>query len=450
MLRTIANHALAAAGARDGYDGLPRPPVPLDSADCPDPALAEAARLAWQRAATLAAAHGLRHAQTTLVAPLGAAERILGCAAYGVDPIPALVAFARLPGGGFRRTPNPQALRALAALGYDAERIAQIVAHAVGRGTLVGAPAIDHRALRERGFTEAALQALESALANALDIRFVFNRWTLGLEFCTRVLGFSHAELDDYGFDMLCGLGFGEDDIAAANAWCCGAMTFEGAPGLDPAHLAVFDGPRREGTGQRALTPLAQIRMMAAVQPYVSGGVGRTLALPAEATIEDCAAAVVAARQLGLKGLMVAREGAAIPVPAEQPRAIAARRLRETPAPVERPLAPSGSGRADPPLRERLTVIEGGEHSAGAPQPTAEGGGGALAILGPAGPLGRSQALAIALTARDVAAAAEEHHETCSRDRAEARCPDCGSFALVRTEAGAKCGICGAVHSCRE
>ncbi len=279
----------------------------------------------------------------------------------------------------------------------------------------------------------------------------MFNRWTLGLEFCTRVLGFSHAELDDYGFDMLCGLGFTEDEIAAANAWSCGAMGFEGAPGLDPAHLAVFDGPRRQGTGQRALTTLAQIRMMAAVQPYLSGGVGRTLAMPAEATIEDCAGAVVAARQLGLKGLMVAREGAAIPVPAELPREIAQRRLRETQGPSERRPTTFGGGESDPPpLRERLTVIEGGEHPAGAPQPTAEGGGGALAILGPAGPLGRSQALAIALTARDVAAAAEEHHETCGQGQAQSRCPDCGSFALLRTEAGAKCGICGAVHRCRE
>ena len=450
VLRVIANHARAASGAREGYEGLPCAPVPLDAADCPDPALAEAARLAWQRAANLVAAHGLRHAQTTLVAGLGAAERILGCAAYGIDPLPAVVAFERLPGGGFRKTVSREALAALAALGYEEAQVAAIVAHAVGRNTLVGAPAIDHRSLRERGFTEAALQALEAALAHALDIRFVFNRWTLGPEFCTRVLGFSLAELDDYGFDMLAGLGYGEDEIAVANAWCCGAMGFEGAPGLDAAHLAVFDGPRRQGTGTRALTPLAQLRMMAAVQPYLSGGVGRGLALPAEATIEDCAGAVIAARQLGLKGLMVAREGAAIPVPAEAPQHIAARRLRDSAAPPPRPGASVGAG--DPPsLRERLTVIEGGEHPAGAPQPTAHAGrAGPLAMLGAAALGGRSQALAIALTARDMAAAVEELHETCRTDGAAGRCPDCGNFALLRTEAGTKCGICGAVHGCRE
>ncbi len=459
VLRVIANHARAAAGARDGYEALPCPPVALDAADCPDPALAEAARLAWQRAATLAAAHGVRHAQTTLVAPLGASERILGCAACGIDPLPATITYERLPGAGFRKGVSREALAALASLGYDETQVAGFVAHAVGRNTLVGAPAIDHRALRERGFTEAALQALEGALANALDIRFVFNRWTLGAEFCTRVLGFSLAELDDYGFDMLAGLGFSESEIAAANAWCCGASCFEGAPGLDAEHLGVFDGPRRQGGGKRALTTMAQLRMMAAVQPYVSGGVGRALALPAEATIEDCAAAVGAARQLGLKGLMVAREGAAIAVPADVPQLIV-RRLHEPSTPPDRRFGPPGRSAAAPPsLRERLTVIEGGEHPSSAPQPTAQAGGTAMAIArGTAGwnalapnVLGRSQALAIALTARDMAAAAnEEHHETCRTDRADARCQDCGSFALLRTEAGAKCGICGAVHRCSE
>jgi len=76
------------------------------------------------------------------------------------------------------------------------------------------------------------LNPLEQNLAAAFDIRFAFNRWTLGEEFCTKGLGFTSEQLNDVSFDMLTALGFSRQQIEDANTYCCGAMTLEGAPHL--------------------------------------------------------------------------------------------------------------------------------------------------------------------------------------------------------------------------
>src|SRR3546814_6069204 len=81
-------------------------------------------------------------------------------------------------------------------LGYDESEIEDIIRYAVGHGTLENAPGVDHAALKAKGFTTATIQALESALASAFDIRFAFNKWTLGEDFCISVLGITKAQLD--------------------------------------------------------------------------------------------------------------------------------------------------------------------------------------------------------------------------------------------------------------
>lgn len=431
-LRALRNHHRAAEGAREGYEDLPHPPMPFDAESCPDADLARAARAAWARALTLGTAHGFRNAQTTMISPLASAERILGCDAFGIEPDTALVKYERLPGGGFRKLANRHVARGLTRLGYRPEQIGDIVAHLAGHGTLDGAPCIDHRSLRARGFTVAALQALEGAAAGALDLRYAFNIWTLGEEFCTKVLGLSSRELDDYAFNMPKALGFSEAEIEAANAWCCGAQTMEDAPGLDPAHIAIFDMPRAQGRGKRALVWSASLRMMAAVQPFLSGGIGRCLATPAEASVEDCARALWSAWGLGLKGLVLERESDPISL-ADSP----ARAVEET-----GPTLVHGSGG----LRDRLVVIDGGDRPVNTPTTTSHSN-----APQPTAFAGASQALAIAVTAREVAVGAavairEEHHETCRTDAgANARCPTCGNFAPE----GARCGICGFVRGGR-
>jgi len=93
-------------------------------------------------------------------------------------------------------------------LGYAENEIEEIIRYAVGHGTLSGAPGINHVALKAKGFTTGAIQSVENALATAFDIRFVFNKWTLGEEFCQAALNLTAEQLNEPTFDMLATLGF--------------------------------------------------------------------------------------------------------------------------------------------------------------------------------------------------------------------------------------------------
>ena len=154
-----------------------------------------------------------------------------------------------------------------------------------------------------RASTTRARRRREAALATAFDIKFAFNKWTLGEAFCIERLGIAAGALDDPGFDLLAALGFSRAEIDAANTWCCGAMTLEGAPHLKPEHLPVFDCASPCGrTGTRALSAESHIRMIAAAQPFISGAISKTINMPNAATVEDCKAAYWLSWRLGLEG----------------------------------------------------------------------------------------------------------------------------------------------------
>jgi len=85
--------------------------------------------------------------------------------------------------------------------------------------------------------------------------------------------------------------------------------TIEGAPHLREEHLAVFDCAFKPRNGVRSIDPLGHIRMMGAVQPFISGAISKTVNLPNDATVEDVENAFIAAWQLGLKAVAVYRDG---------------------------------------------------------------------------------------------------------------------------------------------
>ena len=199
------------------------------------------ARQSWDDALKLGETHGYRNAQVTVIAPTGTIGLVMDCDTTGIEPDFALVKFKKLSGGGYFKIINHTVPVALKKLGYTKGQIEEIIQYAVGHGTLSGAPSISHEALLEKGFSDEVITLLEKALGDAFDIKFVFNKWTLGSDFCEKSLGFTPEQLDDIAFDMLSELGFSRKDIATANNFVCGAMTLEGAPGLEKAHLAVFD-----------------------------------------------------------------------------------------------------------------------------------------------------------------------------------------------------------------
>jgi ribonucleoside-diphosphate reductase alpha chain len=316
MLRVIRNHRRAAHGEKTGYEKVATPPVRLDHAACPDPVLIEHAKRAWDRALTLGEANGYRNAQATVVAPTGTIGLVMDCDTTGIEPDFALVKFKKLAGGGYFKIINRAVPEALRVLGYSPAEIAEIEAYAVGHGGLANAPAINHTTLTAKGFTPEAIEKVEKALPTAFDIKFVFNKWTLGEEFCREQLGIAPEDLVSPTFDLLAHLGFGKREIEAANIHACGAMTVEGAPHLKAEHYPVFDCANPCGrTGKRFLSVDSHIRMMAAAQPFISGAISKTINMPNEATVEDCKAAYLLSWKLGLKANALYRDGSKLSQP---------------------------------------------------------------------------------------------------------------------------------------
>ncbi|HAM46857.1 MAG TPA: vitamin B12-dependent ribonucleotide reductase [Alphaproteobacteria bacterium] len=316
MLRVMRNHRRAAHGETDGYEALNTLPVPLDIANCPDPELTRAAAESWDRVVEKGTKHGFRNAQATVIAPTGTIGLVMDCDTTGIEPDFALVKFKKLAGGGYFKIINRTVPQALSGLGYSSAQIEDIIAYAVGHGTLRNAPGVSHDALRERGFGDAELEAIEAGLGSAFDIKFAFNKWTLGEEFCEQILGLSGAQLSDPNFDMLRALGFSALDIEAANLYCSGAMTLEGAPHLRQQDLPVFDCANPCGRiGKRYLSVDSHIEMMAACQPFISGAISKTINMPNDATVEDCVAAYTKSWRLGLKANALYRDGSKLSQP---------------------------------------------------------------------------------------------------------------------------------------
>ncbi|MGP2492161.1 vitamin B12-dependent ribonucleotide reductase [Mesorhizobium sp. PUT5] len=324
MLRVMRNHRRAAygVGAEDtslelgGYEKLSVDPVPLEAAHVWQKELVEHARAAWDRAIELGEAHGYRNAQATVIAPTGTIGLVMDCDTTGIEPDFALVKFKKLAGGGYFKIINRAVPEALRTLGYSESQIAEIEAYAVGHGNLGQAPGVNPATLKAKGFTDEKIAALNAALKSAFDIKFVFNKWTLGEDFCRGVLGFTDEQLNDFSFEMLPALGFTRKEIEAANIHVCGAMTLEGAPFLKEEHYPVFDCANPCGKiGKRYLSVDSHIRMMAAAQPFISGAISKTINMPNDATVEDAKSAYMLSWKLALKANALYRDGSKLSQP---------------------------------------------------------------------------------------------------------------------------------------
>src|SRR5581483_8788931 len=100
-------------------------------------------------------------------------------------------------------------------------------------------------------------------------------------------------------------LGYADEQIEQIVAYINEYGTIIGAPGLAEEHLAVFD----VAVGERAISHTGHIKMMGAVQPFISGAISKTVNLPDTATVDDIAEAYLEAWHLGIKALAIYRDG---------------------------------------------------------------------------------------------------------------------------------------------
>jgi ribonucleoside-diphosphate reductase alpha chain len=233
----------------------------------------------------------------------------MDCDTTGIEPDFALVKFKKLAGGGYFKIVNQSVPLALERLGYDTKEIERIIRYAVGYGSLNGAPHVNASSLLNKGFSDAQIAAIEGVLPNVLDIRSAFGRGIINDETLTR-LGVAMAEREKPGFNVLPFLGFTDQQIEEANLHVCGSQTVEGAPGLKSEHLAVFDCANRCGAhSTRFIQPMGHVRMMSAVQPFISGAISKTVNLPNDATVEEVRNIYFESWKLGIKAVALYRDG---------------------------------------------------------------------------------------------------------------------------------------------
>lgn len=104
-------------------------------------------------------------------------------------------------------------------------------------------------------------------------------------------------------------LGYSQGEKAKILAYIEQNDTIEGAPGLRLEHLPVFDCAFKAQNGERSIAPIAHVLMMAAVQPFLSGAISKTVNMPETATVEDVEHIHLEAWRLGLKALAIYRDG---------------------------------------------------------------------------------------------------------------------------------------------
>ena len=206
MLRVLDQHRAATQGIDDSH-------VPA--------ALAEAGRDAWASATELAAEHGVRNAQATVLAPTGTIGLLMDCDTTGIEPDLGLVKMKKLVGGGTMTIVNQSVPRALRRLGYSPDQVTAITDYIDENGTIVD------------------------------------------------------------------------------------------APGLDPAHIDVFAC----SMGDNTIHYSGHVKMMAAVQPFISGAISKTVNMPEDVTVEDVEQLHIDAWRMGVKAIAIYRDNCKVAQP---------------------------------------------------------------------------------------------------------------------------------------
>ena len=148
-------------------------------------------------------------------------------------------------------------------------------------------------------------------------------------------------------------LGYPHEQVEAIAEYIAEHGHVVNAPGLRPEHYEVFDC----AMGERAISPMGHVRMMAAVQPHLSGAISKTVNMPESATVEDIERIYFEGWKLGLKALAIYRDNCKVGQPLSDARKKPAEAEAEAPAPAAQAAAPV-VGTAQPrdhrPVRRRL------------------------------------------------------------------------------------------------
>lgn len=252
---------------------------------------------------------GYRNAQTTVLAPTGTIGLLMDCDTTGIEPEFSLVKWKKLAGGGSIKMVNRVVPLALKRLGYGEESIQKILKHCLGSNSFQQAPFLNPRSLEEVGFSMDDINRMEESLLSSMKVEDVFSSHLISSK-TIQSLAEKFGTTDIFGRKLLLALGFTPEQIDEANQHICGFLSIEDCPQLKKEHLAIFDCANKNGLrGQRFLSFSSHLKMMAAAQPFLSGGISKTVNVPHETTTEEIEDIFLHAWKMGLKSVSIYRDG---------------------------------------------------------------------------------------------------------------------------------------------
>lgn len=247
--------------------------------------LSQAAAEAWD---SLVDVPVFRNSFVTCIAPTGTISSPLGVYDEGTtsaEPDYTLVKYKNLSGGGMLRMFNTLALKALHTMGYSDTLVREAALEVAGVGSLLDAC---------KSVGEAANHLAKPLTCEPGPVRVLFeaaaadaDRHAVAMRICSNL---SKGNSD--GIDPL-----------LAN----GSSHIESVPWLDPKHLPVFDCSDVAGDGVRSIHASGHMRMLAALQPFISGATSKTVNLPGSATRDDIYQCFVDAHEMGVKCIALYR-----------------------------------------------------------------------------------------------------------------------------------------------
>lgn len=262
MMRVMRKH-------RSALDEIDRSKLPSNL----ESVLDEAYKV-WDRVVEKGNQHGFRNAQATVLAPTGTIGFFMDCDTLGIEPEIGLVQTKLLAdGAGTLRRVNGMVGPVLSELGYDKTQIKDIEEYIAGHADVSKTPHLK----QEHQESVAEMRKAKTKIDASVE------------------------ELKEFGYNPT--------EIGDIIEYLDGFETMEGAPHISDAHLPIFDCSNKPAHATRSISPRGHIEMMAAVQPFLSGAISKTVNMPSESTEEDVENTYMYGHDAGLKSIALYVDG---------------------------------------------------------------------------------------------------------------------------------------------
>lgn len=248
---------------REALKGIQRDKLPKGLEN-----ILDAAEERWDEVVELGEKYGYRNAQATVLAPTGTIGFMMDCDTRGIEPEIGLVQRKILAGGGNIKLVNNTVGYTLRKLGYDETQIEEINQYILG-----------HKIETTPNLKKEHLESVKKIMTDP------------GLSL--------QEELEKLGYGS---------EAQRMTFYINGYETMEGAPHIKEKHLPIFDCSNKPKHAKRTISTYGHLKMMAAVQPFLSGAISKTVNMPKEATVEEIEQTYIDAWKMGLKSVAIYRD----------------------------------------------------------------------------------------------------------------------------------------------